>query len=94
MKEYIIERPDGTKEYIVEFTYKEDKKPKLKEFLSALDFVHETEEFTTSELQIYLKCGYGTVCKVLDALCLLCVLEAVDGDHSSGRCRYRRLLKG
>ena len=66
MEEYIFELPD-----------KQDKSCKLNYFFASLEFVREVEEFKTSDLQRYLKCGYGTVCKVLDALCVLCAIEKI-----------------
>ena len=91
MKEYTVDLPDGAKEYVLEFKNGEDKTSRLNESLSALNFVRETEEFTTAEIQRYLKCGYSTVTKVLDALCLLYFIEVVEGTQSSGGCRYKRL---
>ena len=90
IKEYTIEHPDGTKEYVVELTDKTDNICKLDWFLESLKFVRETEEFKTSDLQRYLKCSYGTVCKVLDALCVLCVIEIIEGPPN---LRYRRLVR-
>ena len=78
MKEYTCELPD-----------KQDKSCKLSFFLSALDFVRERDEFKTCDLQRYLKCGYGTVCKVLDALCMLCVVEIIEGPP---HIKYRSLM--
>ena len=93
MKEYVIDLPGGTNEFAVEFTEGEDKTPKLKAFISSLDFVRETEEFKTVELQRYLKCGYGTVCKVIDALCMLNVIEKIENSQSNGGLRYRRIIR-
>ena len=80
MKEYTVELPDEIKE-----TYK------LDFFMLSLDFVKENDEFSTAEMQRYLKCGYGTVSKVLDALCTLCVIEKISGPPS---LKYKSLLKG
>lgn len=88
IKECTIEHPEGAKEYVVELTDKTDNICKLDWFLKSLEFVRETEEFKTSDLQRYLKCGYGTVCKVLDALCTLCIIEIIEGPPN---LRYRRL---
>ena len=74
-----IELPDGTIEYVIEFSDEIDKACALEPFIKSLDFVKKAEEFKTSGLQRYLKCGYGTVCKVLDALCALCVIEKISG---------------
>ena len=81
------------KEYAVELTCEENKTCKLNFFLSSLDYVREAGEFTTADLQRYLKCGYGTVCKVLDALCLLNTIEKVDTPSVSGGRVYRGLIK-
>ncbi len=91
MKEYTVELPDGTKEYVVEFSDEADKTCALEPFIKSLEFVKETEEFKTAQLQRYLKCGYGTVCKVLDALRALCVIEIVSGPPYP---IYKSLLKG
>ena len=60
----------------------------LTEFISSLEFINDTEEFTTFELQCYLKCSYNTVIKILDALCLLCVVTC---NEDSDRSTYKRL---
>ena len=52
-----------------------DKKCALNFMYPALDFIREMGSFKTSELQRHLKCGYGTVCQVIDALLVLCVIE-------------------
>ena len=44
-----------------------NKSPALKEFLTSLLFIRDKKEFRTVELQRFLRCGYGTVCKVIDA---------------------------
>ena len=77
-------------EYIVELPAEVEKSCKLNVFLSALDFVREAGEFTTADLQRYLKCGYGTVTQVLDALCLLNAIEKISGPP---RPIYRSVLK-
>jgi hypothetical protein len=92
IKKYTVASPDGTKEYVVEFSDEEDKISKLSVFLTSLDFLRESEEFTTAQLQRFLKCAYGTVCKVIDALCLLCVIEMVENSQSSGGRKYRRFI--
>lgn len=90
MKEYTVELPDGTKAYIVEFMDEPNKTCALELFLKSLDFVKDTDEFKTAQLHRYLKCGYGTVSKVLDALCTLCVIEKISGPPSP---KYKSLLK-
>ena len=80
MKQYIVELPGEIKENC-----------KLEFFMLSLDFVKENDEFSTAEMQRYLKCGYGTVSKVLDALCTLCVIEKISGPPS---LKYKSLLKG
>lgn len=67
MEEFIVELPDV-----------EDKTCALEQFMEALNFVKENEEFKLVDLQRYLQCRYGTVCKVRDALFALCVIEMVD----------------
>lgn len=91
IKEYDVELPDGTKEYIVEFTDEPDKKCALEPFIKSLEFVKETDEFKIVQLQRYLQCGYGTVSNVLDALCALCVVEKISGPPN---IIYKNLLKG
>ena len=90
IKEYTIEHSDGTKEYIVELTDEPDNMCKLEFFLESLEFVRATAEFKTCDLQRYLKCGYGTVCKVLDALCVLRVIEIIEGPPN---IKYRSLVR-
>ena len=80
MKEYTVELPDEINETC-----------KLEFFMLSLDFVKENDEFSTAEMQRHLKCGYGTVCKVLDALCVLCVIEKISGSPS---LKYKSLLEG
>ena len=53
----------------------QDKRCALKQFMESIDFVKQTETFKMSDLQRYLKCGYATACKVVDALCALCIIE-------------------
>ena len=91
IKEYIVALPDGTKGYVVELTDEPNKTCALESFLKSLDFVSETHEFRTSDLQRYLKCGYGTVCKVIDALCTICVIEIKSGPPYT---LYKSLIKG
>ena len=91
MKEYTVELPDGTKEYVVKLTDEPNKECALGQLLKSLDFLREREEFKTAQLQGYLKCGYGTVCKVLDALCTLCVIEVKSGPPHT---IYKSLVKG
>lgn len=78
------------KEYTVELTCEENKTCKLNFFLASLDYVREAGEFTTADLQRHLKCGYGTVSRVLDALCLLNSIEKISGPP---RPIYRGVLK-
>ena len=80
MKEYTVELPDEINETC-----------KLEFFMLSLNFVKENDEFSTAEMQRHLKCGYGTVCKVLDALCVLCVIEKISGSPS---LKYKSLLEG
>lgn len=55
-----------------------DKKCALKQFMESIDFVKQTKTFKMSDIQRYLKCGYGTACKVVDALCALWIIEKQD----------------
>jgi hypothetical protein len=55
-----------------------DKSCALNQFMKSIDFVKQTKEFKMADIQRYLKCGYGTARKVVDALCALCVIEIVD----------------
>lgn len=66
-------------EYTIELSDTPDKTNALPYFLDALTFLDGREEFTKAELQRHLKCGYGTVSKVLDALFVLCVVDKVIG---------------
>jgi hypothetical protein len=75
-------------EYNVKHTREIDTNCILTEFISSLEFIYDTEEFTTFELQCYLKCSYNTVIKILDALCLLCVVTC---NEDSDRSTYKRL---
>ena len=64
-----------------------NKNPVLKEFLTSLSFIRDKkEEFRTVELQRFLRCGYGTVCKVIDALLALCVIETIEERPRKYRC--------
>jgi hypothetical protein len=65
-------------EFIVDLPDEEDKTCALEPFLQSLDFVKENEEFKLVDLQRYLQCGYGTACKVRDALVVLCVIEKAE----------------
>ena len=76
-------------EFIVELLDEEDKSCALKQFLQSLDFVKNNEEFKLVDLQRYLQCGFGTACKVRDALVALCVIERMDEPS----CKYKRLEK-
>ena len=74
-------------EFIVELPTEEDKTCALDQFLQSLDFVQENEEFKLVDLQRYLGCRFGTVCKVRDALVVLCVIEMVEGPSR----KYKRI---
>ena len=87
IKEYTKELPDGTKEYVVELPDTPNNTCALELFLKALTFVRENEEFSTAALQRYLKCSYGAGCKVLDALCNLCVIWK---HKETGTLKYKR----
>ena len=76
-------------EFIVELPDEEDKSCALEPFLQSLDFVKNNEEFKLVDLQRYLGCSFGTVCKVRDALVALCVIEMAE---ESPR-KYRRIKK-
>ena len=76
-------------EFIVELPNEEDKTCALEQFMEALNFVNENEEFKLVDLQRYLECGYGTACKVRDALVALCVIEMAE---ESSR-KYKRIEK-
>ena len=91
LREYTVELPDGTKEYVVELTDEPDKVCVLEQFIKSLDFVRIKGEFKIVELQKYLKCGYGTVYKVLDALCTICAIEIKSGPPNT---IYKSRLKG
>lgn len=65
-------------EFIVDLPDEEDKTCALEPFLQSLDFVKANEEFKVVDLQQYLQCGFGTACKVRDALVVLCVIEKVE----------------
>ena len=76
-------------EFVVELLDEEDKSCALEQFLEALNFVNENEEFKLVDLQRYLQCGFGTASKVRDALVALCVIEMVE---ESPR-KYQRIKK-
>lgn len=76
-------------EYIVELPNEIDKTCKLDFFFAALEFVKYSEEFFISDLHRHLKCRYGTVGSVLDALCLLNVIEKIS---EPPKIRYRSLI--
>ena len=61
----------------------------LMHFTKALEFVNEHEVFRTLDLHKYLRCGYHSVCQVLDALMALCVIELVEEKPR----RFKRLIK-
>ena len=79
----------SVEEFMVELPDKEDKTCALEQFLEALNFVQENEEFKLVDLQRYLQCGFRTACKVRDALVALCVIEMVE----ESLCKYRRIKK-
>ena len=91
---YTKELPDGTKEYVVELPDAVNKRSHLKFFFAALNFVKENNEFCTAALQRYLKCAYGTVANVLDALCSLNVIEKLDAPSTNGGRIYKSLMVG
>ena len=90
IKEYTKELPDGTKEYVVELPDTPNNTCALELFLKALTFVRENEEFSTAALQRYLKCSYGAVCKVLDALCNLSVITTHKDADGKASIKYKR----
>jgi hypothetical protein len=55
--------------------------------LQSLDFVKANEEFKLVDIQRYLGCGFGTACKVRDALVALCVIEKI----KEPTAKYKRL---
>ena len=59
----------------------------LDKFFYALDFVRQTDEFGVADLQKYLKCGFGTLCKITDALSALDIVEPTGGFPR----RYKRV---
>ena len=73
--------------FIVELPDEEDKACALEQFVQSLDFVNKNEEFKLVDLQRYLMCGFGTACKVRDALVALCVIEM----EEESPCKYRRI---
>ena len=91
---YTMELPDGTMEYVVELPNAVNKRSHLKFFSAALNFVKENNEFCTAALQRYLKCAYGTVANVLDALCSLNVIEKLDAPSTNGGRIYKSLMVG
>ena len=91
---YTMELPEGTMEYVVELPNAVNKRSHLKYFFAALNFVKENNEFCTAALQRYLKCAYGTVANVLDALCSLNVIEKLDAPSTSGGRIYKSLMVG
>ena len=56
--EYTVELPESKEERAYN--------PEL--YTSAVTFAEENEEFKAVDLQRHLKCGFGTVTKILDAL--------------------------
>ena len=76
-------------EFIVELPNEEDKSCALEQFLQSLDFVKNNEEFKLVDLQRYLMCGFGTACKVRDALVALCIIEMVEEPSR----KYKRIEK-
>ncbi len=56
-----------------------DKRCALKQFQDSLNFIKENKEFKIVDLQRYLRCGYGTTRKVVNALCALWVIEEKEG---------------
>lgn len=91
LKEYNVELPDGTIEHVVELTDEPNKTCALYPFLKSLDFVRRTPKFNIIDIHRYLKCGYSTVLKVIDALCSLYVIEKVSGPPHTV---YKSLIKG
>ena len=61
----------------------------LKLFARALKFLNDHEVFRTLDLHKYLRCGYHTVCMVLDALMALCVIELIEEKPR----RFKRLIE-
>lgn len=87
---YTVGLPDGTKEYVVELPDSPNNTCVLDLFLKSLTFVRENEEFSAATLQRYLKCSYGAVCKVLDALCNLCVILKHKETGEKCTLKYKR----
>ena len=77
------------KEYRLEFPNEIDKTCALKPFLDSLDFVRGNEEFKLVDSQRFLRCGYGTLCKVRDALVALCMIEMLEKPF----LRYKKLIQ-
>lgn len=92
VREFEVKFPNGTTKYYVEFSDDYTVTCALEEFNKSIDFVRGREEFCTADIQRHLKCGFGTVCKVLDALRALCVIEETASKSKGGRV-YRRLFK-
>ena len=82
-KEYISEELFATKNHCITNSCA------LRSFLNSLNFVREKEEFSTAELQRHLRCGYGRVCKVIDALVALQVVAATETQPKM----YKRLVE-
>ena len=76
-------------EFIVDLPDEEDKTCALEPFLQSLDFVKANEEFKVVDLQRYLQCGFGTACKVRDALITLGVVEMLENPSR----KYKRIKK-
>ena len=76
--------------YIIALPTESDKRCALKQFFVSLDFLKQNKEFKTVDIQRYLKCGYGTAHKVLDALCDLCVIEKQNSIPKKNRCQWRK----
>ena len=55
----------------------------------ALDFVREKDEFDTADLQRYLRCRYGNVCQIIDALVALRVIAVTETQPK----RYKRVVE-
>ena len=48
----------------------------------SLEFIKTIEAFKTVDLQRYLRCGYGDMCRVFDTLVLLGVVEKDESNPS------------
>lgn len=64
------------KEYITLSENDKSQGPDPDLLVIAESFAKENEEFKTVDLQRHLQCGFGTVIKVLDALCDSHIIEA------------------